>query len=252
MSPNDSVSRTKTKYQVIADTLMADIENGKLRPGDRLPSEDQLASELGYSLGTVQRALRNLANQGVVVRVHGSGTFVSGARPPEEHLRHFRFRSDDGETLLPVFFETESLEHTADTGPWTQSLGDDPKGYVKIRRLISVNREFEIFSELYLPATRFAPLLEMEFADLDGVSVRDMLADKMNVPTVHTKQTMLCGTFPPRVARLINMPIGMFGLILTIQSETFRRAPIIWQRMFIPPSDREMEMLTEPLHSHSR
>lgn len=245
MSTNEAKLRSKTKYQVASDTLLADIESGKLRPGDRLPSEEQLVSQLGFSLGTVQRALRDLAELGVVERIHGSGTYVSGARPPEDHLRHFRFRAEGAEALLPVFFETESLAHTKSKGPWSEFLEDDRQGYVKIQRLISVNREFEIFSELYLPATKFSSLLDIEPSGLDGVSIRDMLAEKFNTPTLKTDQFIACGIFPPRVTRLVDMPIGMFGVILTIKSETYRRAPIIWQRAFVPPSDRQMEIVTE-------
>lgn len=235
--------RRKAKYKLASEILLDQIEKGDLRPGDQLPSEGQLVAQLGYSLGTIQHALRHLSAMGAVVRVHGSGTFVSGVRPPDEHLRHFRFRSEENGDLLPVFFETESIEHTEAQGPWSRFLQSESKGYVKIQRLISVNREFEIFSELYLPASRFPDLLAMEPSDLDGVSVRDLLADKLNTPTVHTEQTMLCGTFPPRVTRRINMPFGVTGLTLTIRSETFRQTPVIWQRAFVPPSDREMEFL---------
>ena len=49
MNKNEVKQRSKTKYQVASDSLLADIESGKLRPGDRLPSEDQLVSQLGFS-----------------------------------------------------------------------------------------------------------------------------------------------------------------------------------------------------------
>lgn len=237
-------SRAKTKYQRVRDAVLADIESGQFRPGDRLPSEEQLVAGLGVSLGTVQRALRELSDLGFVVRMHGSGTFVSGARPPEEHLRHFRFLAEDGVTLLPVFFQTALLERTSDSGPWVDFLGKDEAGFIKIHRLISVNREFDIFSELYLPFSKFPTLADMVPADLDGVSVRDLLSDKLNAPTVRTTQTVVCRPFPPRVSRLLDMPMGMFGLVMTIRSETYRHAPIIWQRAFIPPCDHEMEILT--------
>lgn len=244
MSNASGKPRAKTKYQRVRDAVLADIEGGKLRSGDRLPSEDQLVSQFGVSLGTVQRALRELSDLGFVVRMHGSGTFVSGARPPEEHLRHFRFFKEDGVTLLPVFFRTTMLEHTNDTGPWVKFLGESAEGYIKIHRLISVNREFDIFSELYLSSSKFPMLLDMVPADLDGVSIRDLLTEKMNTPTIRTEQTVVCQTFPPRVSRVLDMPMGLFGLVMTIRSETFRHAPIIWQRAFIPPCDHEMEILT--------
>lgn len=244
MSGSEKSPGQKAKYRLLFEELLGDIEAGRYHPGDRLPSEGQLASSLGYSLGTVQRSLRELAELGIVERIHGSGTFVSKARAPEGHLLHFRFRSEGGERLLPIYFETESLNFTEAAGPWVDCLGEDANGYIEIRRKINVNREFDIFSEIYLPRARFEPLLELKPADLDGVSIRDMLLDRFGTPTVKTKQSIICGVFPPRVGQLINVPIGQFGLILTVTSETSRRSPILWQRAFVPPSDREMEFVT--------
>ena len=246
MSENAKKRQSKTKYKILSDVLVDDIHKGNLLPGDRLPSEDKLVTALGYSLGTVQRALRHLAELGVVERIHGSGTFVAGARAPEEHLRHFRFQSDDGSTILPIFFKTQGLEHTNCKGPWADCLGHDRAGYVKIQRVISVDREFEIFSELYLPAKRFSALLDLEPTDLDGVSIRDMLAERFDTLTLKTKQSIICDVFPPRVGRVINVPIGQFGMILTVSCATHRHMPITWQRAYIPPSDRQMEFVIHP------
>jgi GntR family transcriptional regulator len=237
--------KTKTKYKILSETLAENINKGKLKPGDRLPSEDKLVSTLGYSLGTVQRALRHLVELGVVERVHGSGTFVAGARAPEEHLRHYRFLNEDGSKLLPIFFITHEITHTNCKGPWADALGHDRAGFVKIERVISVNREFEIFSELYLPASQFSSLLEIQPSELDGVSIRDMLAERFNMQTLDTRETIVCNVFPPRVAKVINMPIGQFGVILTASNTSHRHIPIIWQRAYIPPSDRQMEFLVQ-------
>ena len=246
MSKTEKKDLPKTKYKVVSNMLFDKIESGMWQPGDRLPSEGKLVTELGYSLGTVQRALRDLVELGAVERVHGSGTFVAGALTPEEHLFHFRFLGDDGVTLLPIFFKTKSLEHSENKGPWAGFLGQDDAGYVKIERLISVNREFEIFSELYLPVTMFPALSAMQATDLDGVSIRDMLTERFNTPTLKAEQSIACSVFPPRVGQVINMPIGQFGIILTVCSNTYRDVPIIWQRAFIPPSDRQMVFATNP------
>lgn len=235
---------TKTKYRILSDALLKEIEEGKWQSGDRLPSEEKLVSTLGYSLGTVQRALRYLADLGVVDRVHGSGTFVAGAQAPTEQLRHFRFFDDDGTTLLPTYFKTLSIAHSDVEGPWADRLGRDGGGYINIKRVISVNHEFEIFSELYLPGDRFSVLLDMDPTDLDGVSVRDMLVSRFNMHTLKAKQTIMCGVFPPRVGREINVPIGQLGIILTVSSTTHQDVPIVWQRAFIPPNDRQMDFLT--------
>jgi len=53
------------------------IENGTYQPGEQLPSEANLAGELGISRGTLREALLNLEREGVIVRKHGVGTFVA-------------------------------------------------------------------------------------------------------------------------------------------------------------------------------
>jgi len=64
------------KYQHIADRLRAQISSGALEPGQRLPSEPDLAVEYDASRNTVRLAIALLINQGLVVSRQGLGTFV--------------------------------------------------------------------------------------------------------------------------------------------------------------------------------
>jgi GntR family transcriptional repressor for pyruvate dehydrogenase complex len=57
------------------------IERGALRPGDRLPAERDLATQLGVSRPTVRAGLRALAALGVVRSRHGSGTYIPDGPP---------------------------------------------------------------------------------------------------------------------------------------------------------------------------
>ena len=230
------------KHRQISEEILSAIESGRWMPGDQLPSEDQLATEMSASLGTVQRALRSLVATGVVERHHGRGTFVSGARAQENQLQHFRFLSEGGTKLLPVYFKIIDVEITDSAGPWTQFFGVPRGEYVHIHRLASVNDEFEVFSEIYLPAERFGALARMSQATLNGVSFRDMLAERFNAPTLDTRQTMVCQVLPPRVGKLIQVPSGQYGIIWTICGMSYRNAPITWQRIFVPPSDRMLEI----------
>ncbi|MFI2431626.1 GntR family transcriptional regulator [Streptomyces sp. NPDC018693] len=67
-------------YEVIADDLRRSIREDRYGPGDRLPSETDLARHYGHSVPTVQNALRVLAEEGLIDRRHGSGTFVRRPR----------------------------------------------------------------------------------------------------------------------------------------------------------------------------
>ena len=70
-------------YRQIKDAIMARIDNGDWPPGHMLPSENELAAQLGASRMTINRPLRELADNGVLKRVHGLGTFVA-ERPRQQ------------------------------------------------------------------------------------------------------------------------------------------------------------------------
>lgn len=57
------------------------IETGQLKPGDRLPSERELATQVGFSRPTLRAGLGKLAALGVIETRHGAGTFVTSGPP---------------------------------------------------------------------------------------------------------------------------------------------------------------------------
>lgn len=64
-------------YEQVKSFIRARISGGEWRPGDTVPSEAALMHQFGISRMTVNRALRELAAEGLVVRVQGSGTRVA-------------------------------------------------------------------------------------------------------------------------------------------------------------------------------
>jgi len=57
------------------------IQHGKLRPGDRIPPERELARQFGISRASLRAGLRFLAAIGVLISRHGSGTFIADGPP---------------------------------------------------------------------------------------------------------------------------------------------------------------------------
>lgn len=64
----------------LRDALRASILQGVLQPGDQLPSESQLQAQHGVSRITVRSALAALQADGLIVKIHGKGAFVSQPR----------------------------------------------------------------------------------------------------------------------------------------------------------------------------
>jgi DNA-binding transcriptional MocR family regulator len=69
---------SKSEYLKLADTIAADITDGALRPGDRLPPQRDFAYERKIAVSTASRVYAELLRRGLVVGEVGRGTFVSG------------------------------------------------------------------------------------------------------------------------------------------------------------------------------
>jgi DNA-binding FadR family transcriptional regulator len=67
------------RYERIAERLAADIRAGRLAPGERLPSERELARRLEVGRASVREAIGALALRGVLETRPGSGSFVAAA-----------------------------------------------------------------------------------------------------------------------------------------------------------------------------
>ena len=73
-------------YAKVKEMIVTRIGEGDWRPGDRLPSENDLVRDLGVSRMTINRALRELSIEGVIVRAKGVGSFVAQTKPYAELL----------------------------------------------------------------------------------------------------------------------------------------------------------------------
>jgi GntR family histidine utilization transcriptional repressor len=69
------------RYRRVKEFIVKHIEAGDWRAGDQVPSESALVKQLKVSRMTVNRALRELTHEGLLVRVQGTGTFVAEKRP---------------------------------------------------------------------------------------------------------------------------------------------------------------------------
>lgn len=93
---------TKTEgvalYVQVRETLRERIRTGALKPGEKLPAEDELATQFGVSRMTVRQGISDLTDEGMLYRRRGAGTFVTQFHVERDHNK------------LTDFFETARAE----------------------------------------------------------------------------------------------------------------------------------------------
>jgi GntR family transcriptional regulator len=229
------------KGRFLHDCLLDMIERGFFRPGEKLPAERDMAEFLSLSLGTVQMAMRGLATSGLVERRRGAGSFVASAADLGSTVWHFRFLAPDGKTLLPHYIKVLSVEETDDEGPWTGFL--EASSTIRIRRVVDISHQFTTYSVIYLDALRFRPLLDLSPEFLSQKNLRVFLHERYNAPTLRAAHRFTHATPPPEATEAIGMEEGQTALLVSALGYGFRDAPVIFQQIYVPPADYELEII---------
>ncbi|MEV5967105.1 PLP-dependent aminotransferase family protein [Kribbella sp. NPDC051952] len=89
-------------YREIADLVAADIAAGRLRAGERLPTQRRFARDRGIAASTASRVYGELVRRGLVVGEVGRGTFVRTAEPATEALAEPARAGVDLELNFPI------------------------------------------------------------------------------------------------------------------------------------------------------
>src|SRR3546814_13308069 len=76
------------KHIRLTNVLVDALQYGVWKVGEKLHSEEEIVALTHYSLGTVQRALRTLAERGLIVRQNGLGSFVTAPHIKYREHRH--------------------------------------------------------------------------------------------------------------------------------------------------------------------
>ena len=98
-------------FRQVADMLREKIQRGELQPGDRLPSEAELADHFEVTRMTIRNSIQDLKNEGLVISEHGRGVFVRSA-PPVRRLASDRLARAHRERGKAAFLaEAEQAGH---------------------------------------------------------------------------------------------------------------------------------------------
>jgi GntR family transcriptional regulator len=220
-----------TKLEMLANSIVSNIERGTLREGDQLPSEEKLAEQHGVSVGTVQKALARLAHSGVISREHGRGTFVSGSRMAPADLRYVRFQDVEGRDL-PSYVQVRSIRQTRQKGAWSDFLGGNI--FVRVERTVSFGSRLELYSEFWLRKEEFVRLGGVSPRSLER-SMRSLLDKQLSLPTLRVDQWISFAPLPASVARILGRKSGQPAFVMELRGYTLRDQPLSYQSLFSGP-----------------
>ena len=145
-------------YRQVKDQFVRRLVEGAWSPGMAIPSEGQLASEIGVSQGTVRKALDELAAENLLVRRQGRGTFVAEHDEQRILFRFFKLMSDDGVARFPDSRVLDMVSERADAAERIALNLHTEERVIRIRRIRSLGGKPLIIETISLPAHVFPGL----------------------------------------------------------------------------------------------
>jgi len=135
-------------YLQISEMLIRDIAAGRLADGARLPPEREMAAGLGIAVGTLRRALADLAEKGMLERIQGSGNYIRHQAEPKSVYALFRLELAEGGGLPTAqVLEVARVAKPADL----PEFGQDGMAW-RIRRLRRLSGVPAAVEEIFLDA----------------------------------------------------------------------------------------------------
>lgn len=142
-------------YRQVYDIMVRKVAQGVWRPGASLPSEQNLAREMGVSQGTMRKVLDALTAENLLERRQGKGTFVAENSEERTLFRFFRISRPGGKRMTPERVD-ETVKVRASRAPERTKLGlERTDRVVEILRTRHIEKVPAIRESIILPATLF-------------------------------------------------------------------------------------------------
>lgn len=191
-------------YRQVKAIFVRRLVDGVWAPGEGLPSEGQLAAEIGVSQGTVRKALDELAAENLVVRRQGRGTFVAEHDERRILFQFFKLVPDRGAPRFPdsvVLSTTTGLADPAEQAA-LDLAGED--GVIRIRRLRSFDEVPLIAETLSLPRRLFPGLEDGPIPN----NLYSLFASRYGVTIANARERLKAVALPAEDAAALGVEPG--------------------------------------------
>lgn len=224
----DASPNYKPLYEQIKVLITQSLIQGEWRPGDAIPSEFDLASRFKVSQGTVRKAIDALANEKILIRKQGKGTFVATHEEEKIQLRFLRLTAEDG--------TKEHLKNTLLS--FTRAKADkeisnclDLKAgtaIYEIKRLLTFSNRPLIYDHIVVPASPFKGLNGQKIIEKQG-SLYSLYETQYGIRMIRAEERLKAVSADAKIARALNIKDKEPLLSIERVSFTYGDKPMEWR-----------------------
>ena len=216
-------------YRQIKNLMLNALESGEWRPGQAIPSEQELALRFSVSQGTVRKAIDEMAADNLLVRKQGKGTYVASHNDPRALFRFLRLVPIDGDLAHPQSVPLDCWKAKAGNEA-ARMLGIDLGAPVTIlRRLLRFSGKPVVVDEIYLPGEIFQGLT-MEVLQGAHGSLYSLFESRFGVRMIRAEERIRAVAADRMTSETLGVAEGVPLLSVERVTYTYGDRPVEWRR----------------------
>jgi len=221
--------QTVPLYLRLANTLLKEITERRLRPGDRLPTEDELIRNFGVSRVTVRQALDVLRHRHLIERFARRGSFV--AQAPAMSVWTLNFIEDVVQAGAETEVHVRDWKVVRVVPAITRHLALAESRVYRLRGTRSSDSVPLYDQQIYMPVGIGR---QLERDDLSRTTVLELLENKLGMHLIRAVEEISAGVAGPGVARRLRMQAGAATLMLELTYFASDGRPVVYVQAQYP------------------
>ncbi|MBX3620050.1 MAG: GntR family transcriptional regulator [Rhizobacter sp.] len=216
-------------YQQIKTLITRSLQSGEWKPGEAIPSEIELAARFKVSQGTVRKAIDALADENLVVRRQGKGTFVATHAEEKIQYRFLRLTPDSGESggMQRRVIDCRRMRAPADVARALELKAGDTA--VQIRRLLFFHGRPVVLDDIWLNGALFKGLTAERLSEYQG-PMYGLFETEFGVRMIRAEEQLRAVAADASAAELLKVPTGAPLLSVERLSRTYGDKPVELRR----------------------
>jgi GntR family transcriptional regulator len=216
-------------YQQIKALITRSLQSGEWKPGEAIPSEMELAARFKVSQGTVRKAIDALADENLVVRRQGKGTFVATHAEEKIQYRFLRLMPDSGPPggAQRRFIDCRRMRAPAEVARALELKAGDTA--VQVRRLLSFHGAPVVLDDIWLNGVLFKGLTAERLSEYQG-PMYGLFETEFGVRMIRAEEQLRAVAADAAAAELLQVPLGAPLLSVERLSRTYGDKPVELRR----------------------
>lgn len=232
LEPDVTMAVGTTLYKEVKRQLLHALAAGEWQPGEAIPAEKKLCERFSVSIGTLRKAIDELAAENILIRHQGRGTYVALHNREQQKFRFFHFAGHDGSKAYPTLELMSFSRKKAGKQAADKLRLPAASRIVEFVNLQSLQGQPVIVDEIALPEALFPGLTESMLRNRPN-TLYSLYQVQFGLNVIRIEERLRAVAAGAAQARLLGVAPGAPLLQVRRVAYSYHDQPVEWRVSFV-------------------